>query len=90
MRTISVALLIACGLAISANAVEVGPTPDDADAISPKENVIQLFDGKTLGDCYTWLKDTHRDDPRKVFSVVDGNLHISGDGLARSHEQTLR
>jgi hypothetical protein len=81
MRTLFSALLVACNLAISAHAVEVGPTPDDADSISPKDKVIQLFDGKTLGDCYTWLKDTHREDPRKVFSVVDGNLHISGDGL---------
>ena len=40
-----------------------------------------MFDGKTLGDCYTWLKDTKREDPRKVFSVADGMLHITGDGL---------
>ena len=30
-------------------------------------DVIRLFDGKTLGDSYTWLKDTKREDPRKVF-----------------------
>ena len=50
-------------------------------AISPKDDVIRLFDGKTLGDCYTWLKDTKREDPRKVFSVADGMIHVSGDGL---------
>jgi Domain of Unknown Function (DUF1080) len=50
-------------------------------AIAPKEDVIRLFDGKTLGDCYTWLKDTKREDPRKVFTVADGMIHISGDGL---------
>ncbi len=43
--------------------------------------MIRLFDGKTLGDCYTWLKDTKREDPRKVFTVADGMIHISGDGL---------
>jgi hypothetical protein len=69
------------GLAISARAVEIADVPDDADAVAPKGDVIRLFDGKSLGDCYTWLKDTQRKDPRKVFSVVDGNLHISGDGL---------
>lgn len=53
----------------------------DKDAISPRDGVIRLFDGKTLGDCYTWLKDTQYDDPRKVFSVVDGVIHVSGDGL---------
>ena len=42
--------------------------------------MIKLFDGKTLGDCYTWLKDTKREDPRKVFTVSDGMIHISGDG----------
>lgn len=52
----------------------------EAPASTPTERV-QLFDGKTLGDCYTWLKDTKRDDPRKVFSVEDGLLHVSGDGL---------
>jgi Domain of Unknown Function (DUF1080) len=51
------------------------------EAISPEAEVIRLFDGKSLGDCYTWLKDTKRDDPRKVFRVDDGVLHISGDGL---------
>lgn len=50
------------------------------DAISPKGDVIRLFDGKTLGDTYTWLKDTKREDPRKVFTVTDGMIHISGDG----------
>src|SRR6187200_2775125 len=51
-----------------------------SDAITPKEGVIKLFDGKTLGDTYTWLKDTKREDPRKVFTVSDGMIHISGDG----------
>jgi hypothetical protein len=28
-----------------------------------------------------WLKDGHHEDPRKVFTVHDGLLHISGDGM---------
>ncbi len=48
---------------------------------SPNDGVIQLFNGKDLTGLYTWLKDTKRDDPRKVFSVHDGLLHISGDGF---------
>jgi hypothetical protein len=52
-----------------------------ADAISPTDDVIRLFDGKTLGDCYTWLKDTEREDPRRVFRVENGVLYITGDGL---------
>jgi hypothetical protein len=50
-------------------------------AISPNDGPIQLFNGKSLGDCYTWLKDTGRKDPRQVFRVTDGRLHITGDGL---------
>jgi hypothetical protein len=53
---------------------------EGSDAVAPKDHVIHLFDGKTLGDCYTWLKDTKREDPRKVFTIVDGMIHISGDG----------
>lgn len=51
-----------------------------AEPIKPTE-VIKLFDGKTLGDCYTYLQDTKYEDPRKVFRVTDGLLHITGDGL---------
>lgn len=50
------------------------------EPIRPTE-VIKLFDGKTLGDCYTFLKDTKHEDPRKVFRVTDGLLHVTGDGL---------
>jgi hypothetical protein len=62
-------------------AAEPNNSTDIVETISPKNEVIRLFDGKTLGDCYTWLKDTQRDDPRKVFTVADGMLHFSGDGL---------
>lgn len=49
--------------------------------VAPKDGPITLFDGKTLGDCYTWLQDTKLEDPRKVFRVTDGMLHVTGDGL---------
>ena len=50
------------------------------EPISPKDGVIRLFNGKDLSGLYTWLKDTKREDPRKVFTVEDGVIHISGDG----------
>jgi Domain of Unknown Function (DUF1080) len=50
-------------------------------AISPTEDVIRLFDGRTLDDCDVWLKDTRHEDPRRVFRVTDGMLHVTGDGL---------
>jgi len=49
-------------------------------AIRPTE-VIRLFDGKTIGPFYTFLKDTKYEDPRNVFRVTNGMLHISGDGF---------
>jgi len=39
-------------------------------AIAP-EMVIQLFDGKSLDNFYTWLVDSHREDPLRVITVVD-------------------
>jgi hypothetical protein len=47
----------------------------------PKEGVVPLFNGKDLSGLTTWLKDTKREDPRKVFSVHDGMLHFSGEGM---------
>lgn len=42
---------------------------------------MRLFNGKDLSGFYTWLVDTGRDDPREVFSVTNGMLRLSGDGL---------
>ena len=50
-------------------------------AITPTTDVIKLFDGKSLSGFYSWMKDTGREDPRKVFRVTDGMLHVTGDGL---------
>ena len=49
-------------------------------AIRP-QSPIQLFNGKNLDGLYTWLTDAKYEDPRKVFTVEDGLLRISGDGL---------
>ena len=56
----------------------MGPSGSTQDA--PKDTV-KLFNGKDLTGLTTWLKDTKRDDPRLVFSVKDGVLHVSGDGF---------
>ena len=40
--------------------------------------VIRLFNGKDLSGFYTWLGDTKREDPRKVYSVSSGRLRLSG------------
>jgi hypothetical protein len=49
------------------------------DAVRPRE-VVRLFNGRDLAGLSTWLKDSRRDDPRQVFRVTDGLLHITGDG----------
>ena len=54
--------------------------PPSAEPITPNDSVLRLFNGKDLTGLTTWLKDTKRQDPRKVFSVKDGVLHVSGDG----------
>jgi hypothetical protein len=51
-----------------------------AEATRPAET-ISLFNGKDLSGLRTWLKDTRREDPRKVFAAEDGTIHISGDGF---------
>ncbi|MCS7045431.1 MAG: DUF1080 domain-containing protein [Gemmataceae bacterium] len=50
------------------------------EAVRPLRPVA-LFNGKDLTGLTTWLKDTQRDDPRKVFAVTDGLLHLSGEGF---------
>jgi hypothetical protein len=54
--------------------------------ITPKEKIV-LFDGKTKNDLsafYTWLRDLKRNDPDKVFTVVD---QIDGAPAIRSSGQ---
>lgn len=52
-----------------------------AEPIAPT-GVINLIEGNDLSrHFYTWLQDTKREDPRGVFKLADGVLHISGDGL---------
>ncbi|HLY75890.1 MAG TPA: DUF1080 domain-containing protein [Planctomycetota bacterium] len=56
--------------------------PQDREATpGPKEGVVPLFNGKDFSGLCRWLKDTRQEDPRKVFTVHDGLLHFSGDGM---------
>ena len=51
---------------------------DPQDPITPRQK-IQLFNGKDLTGWYTWSRDSKYEDPKKVFSVVNGLLRISGE-----------
>jgi hypothetical protein len=52
---------------------------ESSDAVAP-QGVIHLFNGKDLSGWYPWLKGVGRKDPKKVFSVKDGVIHVSGEG----------
>jgi hypothetical protein len=71
------------GAALLLGALAALPRAEErkAEPVSPKDGVIQLFNGKDLTGLTTWLRDTKREDPRKVFTAHDGLLHISGDGF---------
>jgi hypothetical protein len=68
-----VVVLLLVALVGSSAAAEPAPS-------TPTER-IDLLAGGNLSKWYTWLQDTKREDPRRVFTMVDGVLHISGDGL---------
>lgn len=59
---------------------EPADPPSRDSAIRPTDGPIKLFNGKNLEGFYTWIRDTKYADPRKVFTVKDGMIHISGDG----------
>ena len=48
-----------------------GPAGFGAETAIRPDRTIHLFDGKSLAPFYTWLVDDHREDPLRVFSVVD-------------------
>ncbi len=48
---------------------------------TPAEKVVPLFNGKDLTGLTTWLKETKREDPKKVWTVHDGMIHASGEGM---------
>jgi hypothetical protein len=68
-------LIFALCLSLSALAAAEEP-----QAIRPSETV-QLFNGRDFAGLYTWLKDSGREDPKHVFTVKDGTIHVSGEGM---------
>ena len=45
------------------------------------DGTIALFNGTNLAGFSTWLVDTRHADPRRVFTVTNGMIRISGEGL---------
>jgi hypothetical protein len=69
-------LLVTLVLSLAIVRGEEKPAP-----AAPPEGVLKLFNGKDLSGLSTWLKDTKRQDPRGVFTVEDGIVHVSGEGM---------
>jgi hypothetical protein len=66
---------------LAVGALAAGNVAPAADGPVVPKKPTPLFDGKNLAGLTTWLKDTKRDDPRKVFRVTDGMIHVTGDGF---------
>jgi len=47
------------------------------EPVRPRDGVIRLFNGQDLTGLSTWLKDTKREDPRKVFTAHDGRASLT-------------
>jgi hypothetical protein len=62
-------------LSILACCSEVGAN----EPVAPSA-ATSLFNGRDLSGLTTWLRDTQHADPRRVFRVTDGMLHVTGEG----------
>jgi hypothetical protein len=69
--------LVACG---ARHAIPGGADPGGTPSLADRPGRT-LFNGRDLSGFYTWLVDTRDADPRQVFTVTNGLLRISGDGL---------
>lgn len=72
--------LLGTALAYLCASLAAAADPPRQKPLSPSDKVIRLFNGKDLTGWYTWLKESGRDDPKKVFTVDDGTIHVSGEG----------
>ena len=59
-------------------ALTIAPALRAAEPIRPTKTT-PLFNGKDLSGLTTWLRGTKQADPRKVFTVNDGVLRLSGE-----------
>ncbi len=55
--------------------------PARGAARTPAGGPVKLFNGTNLEGFYVWHKETKYADPKKVFTVADGLLRVSGEGF---------
>ena len=60
--------------------VAITAAEDRQPPISPTDGVVKLCNGKDLSGLYAWVKDGQRNDSKRVFTVHDGVIHVSGEG----------
>src|SRR5260370_28476926 len=70
--------LILLLVALSCN-IAVGSSDPNLPFVPKKKT--KLFNGKDFTGLYPWLRNTKDKDPRKVFTVKEGMLHVSGDSF---------
>lgn len=70
-------ILLCVSNAAMSNAWCDEPTP----AIEPHEKVIRPFNGKDLSGFTPWLRTIDRNEAENNYSVEDGTIHISGEGM---------
>jgi hypothetical protein len=70
--------MLCAGVILTLGLAAVSADDKEPEPITPA-GVVRLFDGKGLTGLTTWLKKTQHADPRQVFSVHDGMIHVSGE-----------
>jgi hypothetical protein len=53
----------------------------DVVAITPREAIIEPFNGRDLTNFTSWLQETGHADPQSDYRVTDGMIHIGGRGM---------
>lgn len=54
---------------------------DEPTPITPRGKVIRPFNGQDLSGFTSWLREADRNATQKNYSVQDGMIHISGEGM---------
>jgi hypothetical protein len=60
---------------------EPAAPPARGAARTPVDGPVKLFNGENLEHFYVWHRETKYTDPKKVFTVADGVLRVSGEGF---------
>jgi hypothetical protein len=73
MRHLLSTILLGAIIVPSLHAADTNQEPT-----TPKET-IKVFNGKDLAGWHAWVKGTGLEDPKKIFTVHDGVIHVSGE-----------